>query len=225
VELGLVESLFNLFLGELERNDLVVNEGKIVDASFVDVPRQRNSRDENQLIKDGETPATLSENPNVLSQKDLDARWTKKNGQSYYGYKNHIKVDSKSKLITKYTVTDASVHDSQAIADLLEEEKDKGQPFFADSAYTGPKQQNVIEANGMESKVCEKGVKNKPLTQEQVESNRLKSKTRSRVEHIFGFMEMSMNGMYINTIGIKRATATIGMMNLVYNMFRKASLV
>lgn len=225
VELGLVESLFNLFLGELEKNGLVVNEGKIVDASFVDVPRQRNSRDENQLIKDGETPATLSKNSNVLSQKDLDARWTKKNGQSYYGYKNHIKVDSKSKLITKYTVTDASVHDSQAIADLLEEEKDKGQPFFADSAYTGSKQQYVIEANGMENKACEKGAKNKPLTQEQIESNRLKSKTRSRVEHIFGFMEMSMNGMYINTIGIKRATATIGMMNLVYNMFRKASLV
>ena len=117
------------------------------------------------------------------------------------------------------------MHDSQAIADLLEEEKDKGQPFFADSAYTGSKQQYVIEANGMENKACEKGAKNKPLTQEQIESNRLKSKTRSRVEHIFGFMEMSMNGMYINTIGIKRATATIGMMNLVYNMFRKASLV
>jgi len=224
VEQGLVECLFNLFLGELEKNGLVVNEGKIVDASFVDAPRQHNSREENRLIKDGETPASLSANPNILSQKDMDARWTKKNGQSYYGYKNHVKVDSGSKLITRYTVTDASVHDSQAIADLLEERKDNGQPFFADSAYTGPKQEEVIEANGMENKACEKGARNKPLTQEQIESNRLKSKTRSRVEHIFGFMEMSMNGMYINSIGIKRATATIGMMNLVYNMFRKASL-
>jgi hypothetical protein len=31
---------------------------------------------------------------------------------------------------------------------------------------------------------------------------------------------MSMNEMYINCIGIKRATATIGLMNLTYNMFR-----
>ena len=48
-----------------------------------------------------------------------------------------------------------------------------------------------------------------------------KSRIRSRVEHIFGFMEMSMNGMYINNIGIKRVTAVVGLINLTYNMFRK----
>ena len=57
---------------------------------------------------------------------------------------------------------------------------------------------------------------NRPLTDEQKASNREKSRVRSRVEHIFGFMEMSMNGMYINSIGIKRATAIIGLMNLTY---------
>jgi hypothetical protein len=44
------------------------------------------------------------------------------------------------------------------------------------------------------------------------------------VEHIFGFMENSMNEMYIQCIGIKRATAIIGLMNLTYNMFRKIQL-
>jgi hypothetical protein len=33
-----------------------------------------------------------------------------------------------------------------------------------------------------------------------------------------------MNGMYIECIGIKRATAIIGLMNLTYNMFRKIQL-
>ncbi|MFV0565854.1 MAG: hypothetical protein ACK5NB_08485 [Flavobacteriaceae bacterium] len=48
---------------------------------------------------------------------------------------------------------------------------------------------------------------------------------RSRVEHIFGFMENSMNGMYLYNIGMKRIKAIIGLMNLTYNMFRKIQLV
>jgi hypothetical protein len=76
----------------------------------------------------------------------------------------------------------------------------------------------------MINRVCEKGYRNKPLTEEQKANNTEKSRFRSRVEHIFGFMEMSMNGMYINSIGIRRAAAIIGLMNLTYNMFRKIQL-
>ena len=63
------------------------------------------------------------------------------------------------------------------------------------------------------------------LTEEQKAGNREKSKVRSRVEHIFGFMEMNMNEMYIQCIGIRRTTATIGLMNLTYNMYRKIQLM
>ena len=93
-----------------------------------------------------------------------------------------------------------------------------------DSAYKGPKQEQAIASKKMENQVFEKGVKNHPLTEEQKENNRIKSKVRSRVEHIFGFMEMSMNGMYLYSIGIKRITAIVGLMNLTYNMFRKIQL-
>jgi IS5 family transposase len=135
-DLGIVEELFILFNNELEKLNLVVNEGKIIDASFVEVPRQRNSREENDQIKSGEIPASFTENPHKLSQKDTDARWTKKNNVSYFGYKNHVKQDAKSKLITGYHVTDASVHDSQA-TDTLLNKSDEGEVFYADSAYSG----------------------------------------------------------------------------------------
>ena len=59
----------------------------------------------------------------------------------------------------------------------------------------------------MNNKVCEKGTRNHPLTEEQKANNKEKSRIRSRVEHIFGFMENSMNGMYVECIGIKRVTA------------------
>jgi IS5 family transposase len=222
-DLSLEKELFELFLQELERLHLTVNEGKIIDASFVEVPRQRNSRKENEEIKEGEVPDEFKQKPHKLSQKDTDARWTKKNSQSFFGYKNHVKEDAGSKLITKYRVTDASVHDSQATDSLLDE-KDTGECFYADSAYSGEPQEKIIESKCMENQVCEKGYKNRPLTEEQKASNREKSRVRSRVEHIFGFMENSMNGMYIQCIGMKRATTVIGLMNLTYNMFRKIQL-
>jgi hypothetical protein len=76
----------------------------------------------------------------------------------------------------------------------------------------------------MINKVHEKVYENAPLTEAQKESNTEKSRTRARVEHIFGFMENTINSMTLDCIGIKRATAHIGMMNLVYNMFRKIQL-
>jgi len=223
-DLDLVEELFSMFLNELERLNLIVHEGKIIDASFVEVPRGRNSRAENKQIKAGEIPERFEANPHVKSQKDTDARWTQKNKVNYFGYKNHAKIDASSKIVVKYAVTDASVHDSQLTEELLDE-NDKGEDFYADSAYSGEPQEKIITAKEMNNKVCEKGVRNRPLTEEQKANNREKSRVRSRVEHIFGFMEMSMNGMYINSIGIKRATAIIGLMNLTYNMFRKIQLM
>ncbi len=41
-------------------------------------------------------------------------------------------------------VTDASVHDSQPMDDLLTE-KDEGQELYTDSAYTGDKQEKVYK--------------------------------------------------------------------------------
>lgn len=223
IDLGSIETMFDLFLKELERLNLAVNQGKIIDASFVEVPKQRNNRGDNKTIKEGKIPTAFQERPNKLAQKDTDARWTRKNNINYFGYKNHAKADAKSKIITKYTVTDASVHDSQEIGNLLDE-KDHGEEFYADSAYTGENQSKIIDKNKMINKVCEKGYKNKPLTEQQKAGNTEKSRIRSRVEHIFGFMELSMNGMYLHNIGKKRVAAIIGLMNLTYNMFRKIQL-
>jgi IS5 family transposase len=220
---NLAEKLFNAFKEELQKKNLIANEGKIIDASFVEVPIQRNTREENKQIKEGEIPNEWKEKPNKLKQKDTDARWTKKNGKSYYGYKDHVKADEKSKLIDTYTVTDASVHDSQETKSLLKE-KDKGQPLHADSAYSGEPLKEIVAQHEMKNHIHEKGYRNNPLTEEQKENNRIKSKTRARVEHIFGFIENSMNGSFIRTIGIKRATAVIGLMNLTYNIFRAIQL-
>ena len=58
------------------------------------------------------------------------------------------------------------------------------------------------------------------MTDKQKAKNKKKSKIRVRVEHVFGFMEQSMNGLIVRSIGITRATGIIGLINLTYNMFR-----
>jgi IS5 family transposase len=224
IEKEVIEGLFTIFNETLDAAGVFANEGKMVDASFVEVPRQRNTREENKHIKkNGTAPEKWKGKPHKFCQKDIDARWTKKNYATYYGYKNHVKADVKTKLIEKYIVTDASVHDSQTTEELLTE-RDEGQPFYADSAYTGEEQEKVYRKKKVINKVIEKGYRNNPLTDEQKASNKEKSRTRARVEHLFGFVENSMNGSFVRTIGLARAEAKIGMMNLTYNICRCVQL-
>lgn len=216
---GLIGEIFEQFINFLETKGLIMNEGKMVDASFTISPRQRNTREENKMIKEGRGDELWKGKPNKKRHKDIDARWTKKNGETFYGYKNHTKVDTKSKFIDSYEVTDASVHDSQPLDKLLNE-KDAGQDIYADSAYTGQEQEKVISKHKMNNNVHEKGYRNKPLTDKQKANNREKSKTRARVEHVYGFIEQSMNGLMVRSVGMVRATGIIGLINLTYNLFR-----
>ena len=79
----MIEKLFQRFNALLESKGVIATTGSIIDASFVEVPRQRNTRDENKQIKEGKVPEEWKENPAKESQKDSDARWTKKNEQLF----------------------------------------------------------------------------------------------------------------------------------------------
>ena len=131
---GLIEKLFERFGQHLEAKGYVARGGQMIDATIVPVPKQRNSRDENEDVKGGKTPKAWKQNPAKNRQKDKDARWTKKHGKSFYGYKNHVNADAKRKLIRQYEVTDASVHDSQKFDELLNQGNTSAD-VYADSAY------------------------------------------------------------------------------------------
>jgi IS5 family transposase len=213
---GKLFARFNRYLDEL---GLFTKEGQLIDATIVEVPRQRNNKEENEKIKAGEGSELWEDKPHKKCQKDIDARWTRKREQTYYGYKDHTKVDRRSKLIAGYVVTSAAIHDSQAIDKLLEE-GDKGQEVYADSAYIGAGIEVMLRARGIEPQIIERSVRGKRLTDEQKERNRKKSKIRSRVEHVYGFIKNSMKCFYIRTIGYQRAKGVIGLTNLVYNLCR-----
>ena len=226
-ELNLVDELFERFHDQLAMRGYVAREGQMIDATFVEVPRQRNNREENATIKSGKIPQEWYQNPNKLRQKDTDARWVKKNNEHYYGYKNHINADQTNKLVQSFAVSNAAVHDSQVFEELLDQTIDtegKKRPIYADSAYRSKDQEESLADKGFESQIHEKGSRCHPLTDEQKASNRIKSKTRARVEHVFG-AQHAMGGHIVRTIGIARARAKIGMMNLIYNMRRMIQLI
>ncbi len=220
-ENDVVKKLFQRFHRELESHGMVVNKGKIIDASIVEVPVQRNTREENSEIKGGHIPSAWEDNPSKLSHKDTDARWMMKNGEDFYGYKNTVKIDRKKKFIDEYIVSDAATHDSIPGKDVLSK-CDTGQPLYGDGAYTGTAFEAAIARCGMINRIHEKGYRDHPLTKRQKERNTKKSKIRARVEHVFGFLHQVRGGVFIRTVGLARANIKIGLQNLVYNLSRFA---
>jgi len=221
-EAKILDTVFSRFVEQMESKGIISRSGSIVDATFVDVPRQRNTKKENEEIKEGKIPKEweTEENRHKKAQKDTDARWAVKNKECHYGYKNHIKIDKKSKIITAYEVSSAEVHDSQELKNLIEADKDRR--IYADSAYTGEEVQQCIPED-VKNRIHEKGYRNRPLTKTQERSNKAKSRIRARVEHVFARMHQ-FGGIAIRTIGIMRAELQIGLLNIAYNVTRYAYL-
>jgi len=220
---GLVKTLFERFNRHLDAKGYIARGGQIIDATIVSAPKQRNTREENEAIRAGQTPEGWEDKPAKNAQKDKEARWTKKHGKSYYGYKNHVDVDRKNKLIRRYAESDASVHDSQKLDELLDKSNTSAE-VWADSAYLSAESEAKLKAKGYKSRVHRRAVRNRPLSERQQAANTARSRVRARVEHVFAEQENAMGGKIVRTIGMVRARVKIGMMNLVYNMRRLVQL-
>ena len=216
---GLVEALFEQFEGYLQQSGYQAQDGQILDATLVPVPKQRNRKEENQQIKVGQLPEAWLEQPHQRAQKDIDARWTKKSNVSHFGYKDHISIDAGFGFIRRYAVTDASVHDSQVLGALLDIDN-PDERLWADSAYRSEARLEVLQWIGFEPLFNERAYRNSPLSDEQKATNRERSKTRAKVEHVFGSWVTEGGGKLLRTIGMARAKTNLGLQNLVYNLKR-----
>jgi IS5 family transposase len=222
IRAGVIEGLFKKFDLHLRENGFEARKGQIIDASIISVPKQRNSREENRQIKDGRTPEGWDENKR--RQKDVAARWTGKNGKSFFGYKNHIAVDVKYKFIRGYMVTDAAEHDSNVFENLLDG-KNTSRDIWADSAYRSRERVKRLKEDGYREHIQRKGCRHCKLTEREKRGNRSRAKIRSRIEHVFGVQAQKAGNLILRTIGIMRAWAKIGLRNLAYNLDRFGTLV
>ena len=89
---------------------------------------------------------------------------------SYYGYKNHVSTDRRYKLVRRWAVTDASVHDSQVIEKILDPDNAAAK-VWADKAYRLKEIEEVLEEVVYKSMIMRKGSRSRKLTKREKQGN------------------------------------------------------
>ena len=135
-----------------------------------------------------------------------------------FGYKNHIGIDRRHRLIRSWAATDASRPDGALLPALIDKDN-TASDVWADTAYRSKANEKHLANNGLRSQIHRKKPKGKPMPRRTARANGRKSTVRAAVEHVFARQKGPM-GLYIRTIGLARARTKIGLANLVYNMKR-----
>ncbi|NIQ96224.1 MAG: IS5 family transposase [Desulfuromonadales bacterium] len=208
--------------------------GQIIDASLVAAPRQRNTDGEKADLKMGKIPPRWKEKPAKLRQKDRDARWTVKFSKArpkddgepqidiaipFFGYKSHVSIDRRHGIIRRHKTSDAAAHDGARLREGLIDPANTASDVWADTAYRSAANEGYLSKVGRVSRIHRKKPKGKPMPKAVARANATKSKVRARVEHVFAEQKDRM-GLFIRTIGIARAEATITLTNMAFNMKR-----
>ena len=148
----------------------------------------------------------------------MDARWTKKHGNSYFGYKVVANADKRYKLVRKIKVSTASEHDTLHFEEVLDP-TNTNRNVLADKGYMDGEREDRLARQGWRMHIQRKGSKDKLISETQKRRNTRIAKTRARIEHVFaGLAEMGGKGL--RTIGVARATLQLNCKVADYNLRR-----
>lgn len=201
---------------QLHQHGYLARCGQIIDASLVQAPVQRNKREEAGTVKEGTMP--LGWKPYKRAQKDVDARWTKKHGKNYFGYKLHASVDKRYKLMRKMAVTHAAVADTTVFESLLDQ-TNTSRDVYADRGYPTTEREAKLKQAGWRVHIQRKGSAVKGISDTQKTRNRRIATPRARVEHVFGALAQ-MGGKLVRCLGIVRVTLALHLKAASYNLKR-----
>lgn len=189
---------------QLLSNGIQITEGKIIDATINEVPKGKKR-------KDG------------TSTRDEEASFTKKNDQTYHGYKGHISTDTKGRYIQKCYTSTAKDHDSKH-EDKITDGKEK--VLFKDSAYVNKEQKKEFRKTGKFYGVVERATRGHPLSNKQKKKNKKLSSVRCRVERVFAEIKCRMHfkaryrGIEKNDWQFAMASATYNLKRLIGELFQ-----
>ena len=230
---GAIERLFDRLDATLRNAGYLPMSGQILDATLVAAPKQRNTNAEKADIREGRIPQDWQDKPSKLSHKDRHARWTLKFTKtkrhddatipssdlaiSFFGYKSHIFIDRKFRLIRKWEATDAAASDGARLREGLLDKTNTASTVWAGTAYRSKANVDFMHKQGFVSKAHRKKPHLKPMPRHIQRFNAGKSIIRSRVEHVFADQK-SQTWLLVRTVGITRATMRIGLANIIYNM-------
>lgn len=203
IRLDIADELFTVVQQLIDDHGVRVKRGTIVDATIIAAPKGRKRVDGS-------------------STRDTDAGFTKKNGKSYHGYKQHIATDTKGQFIQRVIVTSATPHDSTVADALIHGETIA---VFGDSAYVAKERRQRLRAHGIYDGTIDRAYRNRPLSEKQHRQNRKKSSVRCRIEHAFAWMKGRMGYRSIRYRGLQKNTAHALFVATAYNLKRLASVL
>lgn len=192
---GLAARIFAEVNSYLAARGLKVGTGTIVDATILHAP---------------------SSTKNRAGERDPEMHQVRKGNQWYFGMKAHVGVDSETKLIHSVAATAANVADSRMLPALLHGGEHE---VWGDQAYQG--HTKIIQARAPEAqdRVNRRWRTKLRSYPEQRERNRVQSKTRSRVEHVFavlklrfGFTKVRYRGLAKNTHRLFTSCALVNLL-------------
>src|SRR5471032_424522 len=217
IKAGASESVFETVNRQLARHGYIARGGQMIDASIVQAPKQSLNKEEKSLVvEQNAMPADWS--PPKRRQKDLDARWTKKHGKSYFGYKLSVNADKRCKLIRKIKISTASEHDTLHFEDVLDP-ANTSRDVYANKGYVNYKREERLTGQGYRMHIQRKGSKDKPISEAQQRRNRRIASPRARVEHVFAGLAQ-LGGKVLRSIGLARATLHLNWKSAAYNLQR-----
>ena len=182
---NLTKKIFEKTQRYLSEKGLLLREGTIVDATIINAPSSTKNRDKT---------------------RDREMRQTKKGNQWYFGMKAHVGTDTGRGLVHSVVVTDAAVHDSKVMDELLHGEE---QTVYGDKAYANEEKKKEYEARGVKWRVNRKANRGHQLTQEDVECNHKQSQIRAKgehaflvVKHLWRYQKVRYKGLYKNAVQV-----------------------
>jgi IS5 family transposase len=187
--------LFESVARQLQASGLRVSGGTIVDATIIHAP---------------------SSTKNAVGERDPEMHQTKKGNQWYFGIKAHIGVDAKTKLFHSVAATPANVADSAVLPQLLHGEETR---VWGDQAYRG--QTGAIKATAPTARdLTNQRYRYLGIVDEAVrDANRIKSKTRARVEHVFAVMKLKFGFTNVRYRGMAKNTQHLHAACVLVNLF------
>jgi len=233
-----IQGLFAAYETALTKAGFLAMGGQIIDATIVAAPKQRNTDGEKADLKAGRIPPEWADRPAKLRQKDRDARWTVKYSKAKpsddgspridlavpaFGYKDHVGIDRRHRLIRAWLATDASRHDGAQLPSLVVK-TNTASDVWADTAYRSKANEKHLADNRLRSQIHRKKPQGRPMPAHVSRANGIKSKVRATIEHVFARLKGPM-GLVVRTIGLPRARVKIGLANIVYNMKRAEWLI
>jgi len=169
----------------LMEKGLLIREGTIVDATIINAPSSTKNRE---------------------NKRDKEMKQTKKGNQWYFGMKAHVGTDTDRGLVHSIVVTNAAVHDSRVMDELLHGEE---LSVYGDKAYASKEKKKDYESRGIEWCVKRKAKRGQQLTPEDKEYNHRQGQVRAKgehaflvVKHLWQYRKVRYKGLYKNAVQV-----------------------